>query len=62
MDTLYSSHTLLYTPCIKDILVNSSHNHTFSFISSPYSLPHVRILCRCKRCIATCGCIYITTL
>ena len=27
MNTLHS-----HTPCIRDILVNSSHNHTFSFI------------------------------
>jgi hypothetical protein len=60
MNTLYS-YTPLYTPCIRDILVNSSHYHTFSSIYVGSRLPYVRILCRCKRCIAIWGCTCITT-
>jgi len=61
MNTFYS-YTPLYTPCIRDILVSSSHNHTFSSICVRSRLPYVRILCGCKRCIATWGVTCITTL
>jgi hypothetical protein len=74
MNTLYS-YIPLYTPCIGDILVNSSHNYTFFSICVGSWLPCVRILCGGKGYIATWGvhvsplinyrfiklfCIYIT--
>jgi len=52
---IFYSYTPLYTPCIRDILVSSSFNHTFSSIYVESRLSCVKILCGCKRCIATWG-------
>jgi len=61
MNTFYS-YTPLYTPCIWDILISSSHNHTFSSICVGSRLRCVKILCGCKRYIVTWGGTCITTL